>query len=146
MPIILILLLIIFSSLTFAQIPSPLPSPAQKKVTLKQLKTIHVKAEAKGNDLKALAKPDRKEKISWQKVLVGQQKIDGARLVGLPDSSLWRRIGLQQGDVILHIAGEGVGSEDQLEKALKKVDKRSTIDFKILRDNQMMLIDYKLEW
>jgi len=135
-------LLSILTLQAFAQTPSP--SPHRKKITLKDLKVVH--RQASGNDMKQLAKPERKEKISWEKVIVGKQQLNGAQLVGLPETSVWKRIGFNQGDVILKIAGEDVGSETQLDKALKKLDKSTSVDFKILHDNQVMIIDYSVKW
>ena len=132
-------ILIITAGPTLAQSPRPLK--LSKDVTL-----IRKHSEAQGIDVKNLAKPENKDKISWQKVVVGQEQINGAQLIGLPKNSSWRRLGLQQGDVVLRVAGEDLNSEKDLDRALEKAQSHQTIDFKVLRQNTVLLIDYQIRW
>lgn len=95
-----------------------------------------------------LAAPGPSKNLKWQKIVTGQEPIDGAALIGLPKGSLWERLGFQNGDVIIHIDGKDVHSIPELDKALSglRQEQKPTIDFKIIRGNQQMILDYRLQW
>ena len=117
--------------------PSPSPSPA-----------LILRKEVKGIDVKNLAEPGPNKNLKWQKIVTGQEPIDGAALIGLSKNSLWRRLGFQNGDVIIHIDGKDFHSTNELDQALSdlKPDQKQTIDFKIIRGNQQMILNYQLQW
>src|SRR5688572_27292733 len=116
----------------------PRPTPTQ---------VIHHKKEVKALEIKKIVKPKEAD-IQWQKVVVGQQEIDGATLLGVPKDSVWRRMGLRQGDIIIRMNDTDLHSSDDLNKAVKKLDKKtdSTLNLEIIRQNQVILLDYKLNW
>jgi S1-C subfamily serine protease len=79
---------------------------------------------------------------------VGQEQIDGAELVGLPKNSAWRRLGFQSGDVILNVNGRKLKNRGDLDEALEGLqkDQKTSIDIKVIRGNQEMLLNYQLSW
>ncbi|MCC6276334.1 MAG: PDZ domain-containing protein [Oligoflexia bacterium] len=94
---------------------------------------------------KTLAKPDNTKNLRWQRIAVGQEKIDGAEIFDLPKSSALRRMGLRQGDVIVRINGEKVPDATSFKRALMLKD-QGTLDLEVLRDQQRVQLQYKINW
>ena len=107
-----------------------------------------VTKKTKGIEFKNLHKPSETSKIKWQKVIVGQESIDAATLIGVDSKSSWRRLGLQSGDVIINLRGKEVHRPRDLNDALSAIgnDKDESVDLKVLRQDKMILINYKLQW
>lgn len=126
--------------------------PLPRLKDLAGLPVVKRNMQVKGEDVKALVSPAENaktgsSKLQWQKVLVGQQAVDLATVAGVSKNSPVRRLALQNGDVILRVAGQEVHSQTDLNRALGALDPRNgKVDFKILRQNQVMVIDYELKW
>jgi S1-C subfamily serine protease len=85
--------------------------------------------------------PSKNDRVYWDE--------SGARLQKLSNQSGWRRIGLKEGDVIVRLAGEDLHNQNDLQKALDKAQNTpsgSSVDLKVLRQNQVIVIDYKIKW
>lgn len=142
MKVFVILLIPILSEAGGAQLSlNPSPSASGTPVPIKS-------RAAKGVEFKNLSSPGAEKHLKWQKVIVGQEPIDGAALVGLPKSSVWKRLGFQSGDVIFKVNEKEVHSSQDLDSALSDIERAqdSSLDVRILRGNHQLILNYQLHW
>jgi S1-C subfamily serine protease len=103
--------------------------------------------EIQAREIKKMTSPEAAHNLKWQRVLMGKEKIDGATLIGVKPGSVWSRLGLQNGDVIIRIKGKEVKSVSDLDKAVSNLNAQdSSLDMKVIREKQEILFDYKLNW
>jgi S1-C subfamily serine protease len=142
--------LVFFFAILFSFLVSVAFGETRPMLIVKNLKdekrVIKKKGGIKALEVKKMIKPKEAD-LQWDKIIVGQQQIDGATILGVPKDSVLRRMDLRQGDIIIRINDTSLHSQEDLNSAVKKINKtESTLTLEIIRLNEKILLDYKLHW
>jgi len=73
---------------------------------------------------------------------VEQGKITGFSVQGISPDSIYKKMGLQNGDIIRTVSGQAVGNQDPAMQIYQAVEKTAAIELEVMRDGAVFPVYY----